>query len=205
MDLKAVADALEWRRPKLVAGLLIAGLSVASLCLAGCGDQGSSAGERAARAAVDATAAATGVCGVLVDFDHVVADEVNGASRQITGGASAEEARRLLLDATVRVQRATDDLADRYAALSLRDEGDIGRLVADATANADKVDAQLDLIRASLTDGLGGEGPRAILTATFIRYEKVQSLAQPEVDDYTEAALVNALDHDPACEHTVSR
>lgn len=196
--------ALWSRAPRSSALLLTAVLVVASCSSGGDGQDASSAPDTGVSSR-EAVEAADGVCGVLVDFDHTVADAVNGASRQITGQSDADEARRLLLEATDTVQQATDRLPDDYAALGLGDEGDIGRLIEDASARAGDVTVQLDLIRTTLTDELVDEGPRAILTATFIHYEKVQSLAQPEVDDYHDQALVDALNDRPDCEHTISR
>lgn len=195
-----------WSRALRSSALLLTAALVIAACSSGGGDsQDASAAQDTGVSSREAVEAADGVCGVLVDFDHTVADAVNGASRQITGQSDADEARRLLLEATDTVQQATDRLLDDYAALGLGDEGDIGRLVEDASARAEDVTDQLDLIRTTLTDELVDEGPRAILTATFIHYEKVQSLAQPEVDDYHDQALVDALNDRPDCEHTISR
>ena len=153
----------------------------------------------------EAHQAAAGVCRVLVAFDHTVADKVNAASRQITADTDPDRARELLLDATEDVRYATGLLPDRYAVLELTDEGDVGRLVADATAAADDVDEQLDTITAELTDGLEGSDARQILSAVFIDMEKVQSLAQPDQTHYSDPDLVEQLDTLPDCEHTISR
>ena len=161
--------------------------------------------EATAPASSDATATALGVCGVLVEFVDFVADEVNAASGEINLDTDPAVARELLLDATDDVQAAVDALPERYDAVRVSDEGDLGRLIEDAGANTVALDEQLDTIRTRLTDGLEGEGPREILSATFIDMEKVLSLAQPDQGDYSDAALVEALDTEPACEHTISR
>lgn len=178
----------------LLAGALVGACSSDSTTASGAADEGTSVEHRAA----------AGVCRVLVAYDHTVADEVNAASEQITLDTDPDEARRLLLDATDGVRRATDFLPERYLALNLPDDGDVGRLVDDVSANVAAIDEQLDAIEAELTDGLPGEGPREILSAAFIDFEKVQSLAQPEIDDYADAALVEQLDSLDDCEHTVS-
>ena len=49
------------------------------------------------------------------------------------------------------------------------------------------------------------EDARSILSAAFIDYEKVQSLAQPDQGDYTDPELVAELDTLEDCEHTISR
>ena len=181
----------------LLAGALLVGAPAG--CASGDGDTA------ATSAPTEAHQAASGVCRVLVAFDHTVADEVNAASRQITAETDPDEARALLLEATDEVRDATAFLPERYAALQVTDAGDLGRLVADATAATAGVDEQLDRITAELTDGLEGEGPREILSAVFIDMEKVQSLAQPDQGDYTDAALVDQLETLDACEHTISR
>ena len=178
----------------LAAGLLV-GCSSSSTTASGATDQGTSVEHRAA----------AGVCRVLVAYDHTVANEVNDASQQIHLDTDPDEARQRLLDATAAVRRATDFLPERYLALNLPDEGDVGQLVRDVSDNADAVDQQLDDIEAELTDGLDGEGAREILSAAFIDFEKVQSLAQPHRDDYADAELVRQLDSLDDCRHTVSR
>jgi len=178
-----------------VAAVLVAGCTSASTTARGAADEGGSVEHRAA----------AGVCRILVAYDHTVADEVNAASNQITLDTDPGDARRLLLDATADVRRATDFLPERYLALNLPDDGDVGRLVADATANVAAVDQQLDAIEAELDGGLVGEGPREILSAAFIDFEKVQSLAQPDQGDYADAELVHQLDTLDDCEHTISR
>lgn len=190
-------------RRALAAGAVAVALATAAL--AGC-----SSGSTTERGAADEETsvehrAAAGVCRILVAYDRTVAVEVNEASGQITLETDPDEARELLLDATADVRRATDFLPERYQALNLPDDGDAGRLVDDASANVAAVDEQLDTIEAELTGGLVGEGPREILSATFIDFEKVQSLAQPDQGDYTDADLVRALDTLDDCEHTVSR
>ena len=184
----------------------LVGVAVA-MALAGCSSGGGDTAATSAQAPADSEAhqAASGVCRVLVAFDRTVAVEVNAASSQITEDTDPEEARALLLEATDQVRNAAEFLPERYAALQVDDAGDLGRLVADATAASDDVDEELDRITAELTDGLEGEGPREILSATFIDMEKVLSLAQPDQGDYSDAALVEALDTEPACEHTISR
>lgn len=185
--------------------MLLAGAALAG-ALAGCssGDDGTAASAPTA-ADSEAHRVASGVCRVIVAFDHTVADEVNAASRQITAETDPDEARALLLEATDEIRDATAFLPERYGALQVTDEGDLGRLVADATAATADVDEQLDRITAGLTDGLEGEGPREILSAVFIDMEKVQSLAQPDQGDYEDPALVEQLDTLDACEHTISR
>jgi hypothetical protein len=178
-----------------------------AVLLTGCasGDVDTAGSSAPTAADTEAHRAASGVCRVLVAFDHTVADEVNAASRQITAETDPEEARALLLEATDEIRRASDFLPERYAALSVTGEGDLSRLVADATAATAAVDEQLDRITAELTDGLDGEGPREILSAVFIDMEKVQSLAQPDQSDYADADLLEQLDTLDACQHTISR
>ena len=188
------------------AGMLLAGAVLAG-AVGGCSSGGGDAADGTAPAAADTAAhqAASGVCRILVAFDHTVADEVNAASRQITAETDPDEARALLLEATEEIRDAAEFLPERYAALQVSDQGDLGRLVADATAATAAVDEQLDRITAELTDGLPDEGPREILSAVFIDMEKVQSLAQPDQGDYSDVALVEQLETLDACEHTISR
>lgn len=194
------------RRRRLLAAALVA---VALTAGVSCGSDDSTAEGGDATTTVtpsaEATAAALAVCGVVAGFAGVVADEVNAASRQITLETDPDEARRLLLDATEAIRNANAELPDRYAELGLPEDGDIGRLVDDAAATDEAVAEQLDAISAELADGLEGEGAREILSATFIAMEKVRSLSQPDQGDYSDAALVAALDTEPACEHTISR
>ena len=192
-------------RPR-TAGMLLAGAVLAGT-LTGCSssDDGSAGGSAPTGADSEAHQAASGVCRILVAFDRTVALEVNEASRQITSETDPAEARALLLEATDDIRSAAEFLPERYAALQVDDQGDLGRLVADASAATAAVDEQLDRITAELTDGLPDEGPREILSAVFIDMEKVQSLAQPDQGDYSDAALVEQLDTLDACEHTISR
>lgn len=186
----------------LPAVLVVAGVSCSSDDPTGDESGGS---DTSAPTSDDATATALGVCGVLVEFVDLVADEINAASGEIRLDTDPDAARDLLLDATDDIQSAVDALPGQYEAVRVSDDGDLGRLIDDAGANTADLDAQLDDIRTLLTDGLSGEGPREILSATFIDMEKVLSLAQPDQGDYTDADLVAALDTLPDCEHTISR
>lgn len=190
------------RAPRAAA--LVVGAALV-LTVGACSSDGADTSSSAPTSNSEAHQAAAGVCRVLVAFDHTVADKVNAASRQITADTDPDRARELLLDATDDVRYATSLLPNRYAVLELTDEGDIGRLVADASAAADDVDEQLDAITAELTDGLEGSDARQVLSAVFIDMEKVQSLAQPDQTDYSDPDLVEQLDTLPDCEHTISR
>ena len=190
------------RAPRAAA--LVVGAALV-LTVGACSSDGADTSSSAPTSNSEAHQAAAGVCRVLVAFDHTVADKVNAASRRITADTDPDRARELLLDATDDVRYATSLLPNRYAVLELTDEGDIGRLVADASAAADDVDEQLDAITAELTDGLEGSDARQILSAVFIDMEKVQSLAQPDQTDYSDPDLVEQLDTLPDCEHTISR
>ncbi len=186
----------------------IAALALTAVALTGCSsDGGGSASTTSTTSGSrgEAHRAAAGVCRILVSFDDTVAEKVNAASHQITADTDPDRARELLLAATADVRRASGALPDRYDALGLTDEGDIGRLVADAAAAAADVDEQLDTITAELTDGLEGADARQILSAVFIDMEKVQSVAQPDQTDYSDPQLVEQLDTLPDCEHTISR
>lgn len=193
-------------RRRVASAAVLAGLALGGV-LPGCSSERSTAGgttDDASSSSVEHRAAA-GVCRILVAYDRTVANEVNEASEQIALETDPDDARALLLEATDDVRRATDFLPERYQALNLPDDGDAGRLVDDARANVARVDEQLDLIEAELTDGLDGEDARSILSAAFIDYEKVQSLAQPDQGDYTDPELVAELDTLEDCEHTISR
>lgn len=190
------------RAPRAAA--LVVGAALV-LTVGACSSDGADTSSSAPTSNSEAHQAAAGVCRVLVAFDHTVADKVNAASRRITADTDPDRARELLLDATDDVRYATSLLPNRYAVLELTDEGDIGRLVADASAAADDVDEQLDAITAELTDGLEGSDARQVLSAVFIDMEKVQSLAQPDQTDYSDPDLVEQLDTLPDCEHTISR
>ena len=190
------------RAPRAAA--LVVGAALV-LTVGACSSDGADTSSSAPTSNSEAHQAAAGVCRGLVAFDHTVADKVNAASRRITADTDPDRARELLLDATDDVRYATSLLPNRYAVLELTDEGDIGRLVADASAAADDVDEQLDAITAELTDGLEGSDDRQILSAVFIDMEKVQSLAQPDQTDYSDPDLVEQLDTLPDCEHTISR
>ena len=185
-------------------GVALAAGTVAVL-LAGCSSDATTTSDTSAGGATLEHRAAAGVCRILVAYDRTVANEVNEASEQITLDTDPEDARALLLEATEDVRRATDFLPERYQALNLPADGDVGRLIDDAGANVTGVEAQLDAIEAELTGGLEGEDARSILSAAFIDYEKVQSLAQPDQGDYTDPELVAELDTLEDCEHTISR
>lgn len=180
---------------------------VTALAAGACGSDGGADPDAGSGGGADPVAhqAAAGVCRILVAFDRTVAVEVNDASHQITADTDPDRTRALLLEATDDVRAATRFLPQRYAALSIRDDGDAGRLVADASEATAAVEEQLDAIQAELTSGLDDEDSRAILSAVFIDMEKVQSLAQPDQGDYADPALVDQLDTLADCEHTISR
>lgn len=170
-----------------------------------CSSDDSTAGTTSTLLASEATVTALGVCGVLVEFVDLVADEINAASGEIQLDTDPDVARQLLLDATSDIQAAVDALPVQYEAVRVSDDGDLGRVIDDAGANTADLDEQLADITAELTDGLEGEDARAILSAVFIDMEKILSLAQPDQGDYSDAALVAALDTEEPCQHTISR